>query len=67
MLQPFDHRFLNADVPEFAAVPPTSENLTKVIWDKLTARIDRGDLGTVRLRKVVVRETARSFFEYAGE
>jgi len=67
VLQPFDHRFLNADVPEFALLTPTSENLTRVIWDKLTARIGNGALGTARLRKVVVRETARNFFEYTGE
>lgn len=67
VLQPFDHRFLNADVPEFAHLTPTSENLTRVIWDKLTRRIGDGALGTARLRKVVVRETARNFFEYTGE
>lgn len=67
VLQPFDHRFLNADVPEFAGLTPTSENLTRVIWDKLTARMEAGALGTARLRKIVVRETARNFFEYTGE
>ncbi len=67
ILKPFDHRFLNADVPEFAQLTPTSENLTRVIWDKLARRIGDGALGTAHLRKVVVRETARNFFEYMGE
>ncbi len=67
VLQPFDHRHLNADVPEFARLAPTSENLTRLIWDKLARRIGEGALGTARLTKVVVRETARNFFEYSGE
>ncbi len=38
---PLDHRNLNRDVPEFAAVPPTAENLAAWIWTRLTARIER--------------------------
>ncbi len=67
VVQPFDHHHLNADVPEFAHLAPTSENLTRLIWDKLSSRIGNGALGTACLRKVVVRETARNFFEYTGE
>ena len=62
ILLPFDHRHLNMDVPEFADVNPTSENLTRVIWDRLNARWD----GDGKLYRVVVRETARNYFEYYG-
>lgn len=67
VLEPLDHRSLNDDVPEFARLAPTSENLTRLIWDRLARRIAAGALSGARLHKVVVRETARSFFEYTGE
>jgi 6-pyruvoyltetrahydropterin/6-carboxytetrahydropterin synthase len=65
VLQPYDHRHLNYDAPEFRNLNPTSENLTRVIWDKLARH--RGDFGTARLYRVVVRETARNYFEYYGD
>ena len=67
VLQPYDHRYLNTDAPEFAALVPTSENLTRVIWDKLARRMARETLGEARLHKVVIRETPRNVFEYRGE
>ncbi len=65
VLGPYDHRHLNYDAPEFRDLNPTSENLTRVIWDKLARRQDA--LGPARLFRVVVRETARNYFEYYGE
>ena len=38
---PLDHRNLNRDVPEFANVPPTAENLAVWIWRRVSARIGR--------------------------
>ncbi|HXM75992.1 MAG TPA: 6-carboxytetrahydropterin synthase [Thermoanaerobaculia bacterium] len=38
---PLDHRNLNLDVPEFAAVPPTAERLAAWIWERVGARIRR--------------------------
>jgi 6-pyruvoyltetrahydropterin/6-carboxytetrahydropterin synthase len=38
---PLDHKNLNRDVPEFARVPPTAENLAAWIWKKVAARIER--------------------------
>lgn len=38
---PLDHRNLNRDVPEFATVPPTAENLALWIWRRVAARIER--------------------------
>jgi len=38
---PLDHRNLNRDVPEFAATPPTAENLAAWIWRRVADRIRR--------------------------
>ncbi|GAB4467400.1 MAG: 6-carboxytetrahydropterin synthase [Armatimonadaceae bacterium] len=59
----FDHKHLNLDTEEFADLNPTSENLTKVIWDCLAEKIP----APARLYKVVVKETDRNYFEYYGE
>jgi len=59
----FDHKFLNDDTAEFEGINPTSENLTRVIWDILSDKIP----SPARLHKVVVRETDRNWFEYYGE
>ncbi|TNE54511.1 MAG: 6-carboxytetrahydropterin synthase [Bacteroidetes bacterium] len=37
---PFDHRNLNLDCPEFANLNPTAENIILVIWKKIRPRID---------------------------
>lgn len=66
ILLPFDHKHLNMDVPEFKNSNPTSENLTQVIWDRLSARWRRDAVVGGRLYRVVVRETARNYFEYYG-
>lgn len=66
ILTPFDHRHLNLDVPEFADSNPTSENLTRVIWDRLSARWARESIAPARLYCVAVRETARNRFDYYG-
>jgi len=39
--RPLDHRNLNRDVPDFAATPPTAENLAVWIWKRVGGRIDR--------------------------
>ena len=67
VLTPFDHRHLNYDIPEFRDLNPTSENLTRVIWDRLSRRLSATDIGPASLYRVVVRETARNYFEYYGE
>jgi len=66
VLIPYDHKHLNYDAPDFRALNPTSENLTKVIWDNLSRRLSAEDLGGARLFRVAVRETPRNYFEYYG-
>jgi len=58
----FDHKNLNLDVPEFADLNPTAENIAVVIWHKLRHHIDHNkDL------EVVLYETPRNFVTYKGE
>ena len=59
----FDHKHLNYDTPDFRDLNPTSENLTRVIWNHLAPAIP----APARLFRVVVKETDRNFFEYYGE
>lgn len=55
----FDHKNLNLDTKEFAALNPTAENIVKVIYDLLRPRLDKKLDLTVRLF-----ETERNFVEY---
>lgn len=60
--KPFDHKNLNLDVPEFADLNPTAENIAVVIWNRIRRRIDAAmDL------EVVLYETPRNFVTYRGE
>ena len=67
VLAPYDHRHLNQDAPDFRHLNPTSENLTRVIWDNLSRRLAAINLGGARLYRVAVQETARNYFECYGE
>lgn len=55
----FDHRHLNLDVPEFKSLNPTVENIAAVIWERLAA-VDA--LGT-ELVAVRLYETAKTWAE----
>ena len=66
ILKPYDHKHLNHDAEDFHALNPTSENVTRVVWDNLHRRLAQEDLGGARLYRVAVRETARNYFEYYG-
>ena len=39
MVEPFDHTFLNKDVPHFASTVPTAENIALHIADRLQGPI----------------------------
>lgn len=60
--EPFDHKNLNLDVPEFADLNPTAENIAVVIWNRMRKRID----SEMEL-EVVLYETPRNFVTYKGE
>ena len=45
MVGPYDHRFLNYEVPPFDRVIPTAENIARDIWQRLEPRLARRKLG----------------------
>ena len=49
VLEEFDHKNLNLDMPYFADRIPTSENLARVLWAKLVEHKDIGVLHAIRL------------------
>jgi 6-pyruvoyltetrahydropterin/6-carboxytetrahydropterin synthase len=57
----FDHKNLNLDVPEFHKLNPTAENIAVVIWNILRQKIDK----EIELR-ITLYETERNFVEYDG-
>ncbi|HKI95435.1 MAG TPA: 6-carboxytetrahydropterin synthase [Gemmatimonadales bacterium] len=60
VLRHLDHKNLNLDVPAFAELNPTSENIVVVIWRMLEGRLP----GT--LVRLVLWETPRNRVEYSG-
>lgn len=58
----FDHKFLNTQVPALAGQIPTSENIVRAIWELLEGKIHRGRLHHLRLY-----ETPDLFVDYYGD
>lgn len=56
---PFDHRYLNVEVAQFARVLPTAERIAERIWQLLDPHVPK-------LARIVVYETPRSAFAYEG-
>ena len=64
VLRDFDHRYMNADVSEFRDLVPTSENIMRVIEDRLMAHWPDVFPGEwPRLESIRLRETKRNSFE----
>lgn len=64
----FDHKHLNKDLPHFKDRVPTAENIAKVLWEVLAAKIPAcRDGGKAELHRVRLIETARSWFDYYGK
>ena len=59
VLEKLDHRNLNKDVPEFASLNPTVENIAVYIYDQLRPNIQSEMEIAVRLY-----ETPRNFVDY---
>ena len=64
IVTPYDHRFLNHEVPPFDSVIPTTENIARDIWRRLEPHLS-GDEG--RLYSVRVYETSDLYVDYFGE
>jgi 6-pyruvoyltetrahydropterin/6-carboxytetrahydropterin synthase len=56
----FDHKHLNSDTAEFAALNPSVENIARTVWDLLESKV-----APARLRRVRVWETAKTYAEYS--
>lgn len=61
VLEAFDHKSLNEDVPVFRAKVPTTENVCREIYQRLKR------FPKAKLERVRVEETSNNAFEYAGE
>jgi len=64
VVAPYDHRFLNYEVPPFDRVVPTPENIARDIWQRLEPRLSDDHR---RLHSVRVYETADLYVDYCGE
>jgi 6-pyruvoyltetrahydropterin/6-carboxytetrahydropterin synthase len=64
VVEDFDHKYLNADVREFQELVPTSENILRVIEDRLRAHWPAAFPGEwPHLEVIRLRETRRNSFE----
>lgn len=59
VLNEFDHKHLNLDTEEFKGLNPTSEIVSKVIYDMLNSHLPN-------LYKIGLWETEKNYFEYKG-
>jgi 6-pyruvoyltetrahydropterin/6-carboxytetrahydropterin synthase len=60
VIEAFDHKYLNEDVPEFRACVPTTENVCREIYRRLE------QFPAARLERVRIEETSKNSFEYEG-
>ena len=57
----FDHKNLNIQVPEFADLIPSAENIAIVIYNKLFPHLDNE-----KTLEIILYETPRNFVKYSG-
>jgi 6-pyruvoyltetrahydropterin/6-carboxytetrahydropterin synthase len=60
VLEAFDHKYLNEEIPEFQDVVPTTENLCREIYRRLRP------FPAARLERVRIEETSNNSFEFEG-
>ncbi len=64
IVAPYDHRFLNYEVPPFDRIIPTTENIARDIWQRLEPNLMSGN---GRLSSVRVYETPDLYVDYFGD
>jgi 6-pyruvoyltetrahydropterin/6-carboxytetrahydropterin synthase len=64
VVEPYDHRFLNYEVPPFDRVIPTAENIARDIWLRLEPRLSSPGR---QLRLVRLYETPDLYVDYWGD
>jgi len=68
VLQPFDHRNLNAEVAAFQDIVPTTENLAREIFRRLKTNWKSSFPGAWPvLEKIRIAETPRNIFEISDK
>jgi 6-pyruvoyltetrahydropterin/6-carboxytetrahydropterin synthase len=51
VLEDFDHKYLNLDTPFFKDRIPTTENIARVLFDRIDQELtDKGDFGLHKIR-----------------
>ena len=63
VIQDLDHQNVNLDVPWLAGLIPSAENMVVAIWSRLADGLPN----EVKLSKLTLWETRRSYVEYTGE
>jgi len=58
----FDHKNLNLEVPEFATLNPTAENIAVLVYNKIKPK-----LNTSFELEITLYETPRNFVTYSGD
>ena len=61
VIEAFDHKYLNEQVPEFAENVPTAENVCREIYRRLKP------FPAGRLERVRLEETSKNSFEFDGQ
>jgi 6-pyruvoyltetrahydropterin/6-carboxytetrahydropterin synthase len=64
ILAPYDHRFLNYEVPPFDRIVPTAENIARDIWRRLEPHLNTAGR---RLHSVRLYESPDLYVDYFGE
>ena len=62
----FDHKHLNTDVPEFAGLIPSVEMIAKIAFDLLAPEIERESRGAARLVRITIWETEKTSATYSA-
>jgi 6-pyruvoyltetrahydropterin/6-carboxytetrahydropterin synthase len=58
VIDAFDHKYLNEEIPEFQALVPTTENVCREIYRRLKK------YPSAQLERVRIEETLKNSFEY---
>jgi 6-pyruvoyltetrahydropterin/6-carboxytetrahydropterin synthase len=61
VLEPFDHRFLNHEVPPFDRLNPTPENIAREIWRRVAPHVNAAGR---RLSRVRLYETPDLYVDH---
>jgi 6-pyruvoyltetrahydropterin/6-carboxytetrahydropterin synthase len=64
VVEPYDHRFLNREVPPFDRIIPTTENIARDIWRRLSPELNSSGRS---LQSIRLYETQDLYVDYLGE